>query len=192
MDSDFVPAQVLNRPELSMFESQRMQLSASESLLSKNRIPKISGFGQLGYGNPGYNLLLNSFEPFYMVGLRLNWNVWDWKATKNDKLVLNHQAQMLTNQEEAFVKNINIGSQEIYSRIRKMDRVIETDNQIIDLRKQITASSSSQLKNGVITSSDYIDDLKEESIAVLTHQLHLIELSKAKSELANLLGSEIK
>ena len=29
------------------------------------------GFGTGGYGNPGLNMLDNSFQPYYLVGLKL-------------------------------------------------------------------------------------------------------------------------
>ena len=42
---------------------------------------------QAGYGNPGLNMLDNSFQPFYVVGLKANWNVFDWGKTKTDKKI---------------------------------------------------------------------------------------------------------
>lgn len=191
IDSDWNPQITIGRPELHLFEAQRQQLYASSQLVGRNRIPKVSGYSQVGYGNPGFNVLLDSFEPFYMVGIRLNWNIWDWKATSNKKQVLAKQGQMITAQEEAFLKSIKIGSQEIRSRIRKMERMLDSDIQIIELRERITQSSQTQLNSGVIMASDYIADLNKESIAQLSYQLHQIELYKAKAELANLLGSKL-
>ncbi|MBN2167234.1 MAG: TolC family protein [Marinilabiliaceae bacterium] len=179
------------RPELALFDAQRQQLSATNNLMAKKRMPKLMGFGQAGYGNPGFNMLLDSFEPFYMVGVRLNWNIWDWKMTANERQILDKQSDILSTQEETFLKNIKIGSLEIQSRIRKMEKMIETDHEIIDLRKRITNNSKVQLKNGVIMASDYISDLNNEAIARLSHTMHKIELNKAQRELINLLGSNL-
>ena len=33
-----------------------------------------------GYGNPGLNMLDNSFQTFYTVGVKLYWNVFDWNT----------------------------------------------------------------------------------------------------------------
>ena len=181
----------IQRPEIQLFDLQRQQLSASSQLMGKKRLPTLSGFGQLGYGNPGFNMLLDSFEPFYMVGVRLSWNIWDWKSTSNERKILQNQSSNVEAQEEAFIKNIGIGTSQISSKIRTMEKMLESDQEIIDLRKKITKESETQLKNGVITSSDYISELNKESIAQISLKYHQIELAKARAELANLLGKEL-
>lgn len=191
MNNTTVENNDIARPEFALFNSQQKQLLATNNLLAKKRIPKLIGFGQVGYGNPGFNMLLDSFEPFYMVGLRLSWNIFNWKTTSNEKRILEQQSSIISNQEETFIKNLNVASIEIQSRIRKMERMIETDQEIIELREKITKNSSIQLKNGIIMSSDYIADLNNETIAKLSNVMHQIELNKAKTELANLLGTNL-
>ena len=48
------------RPELKSFDLQQQTLDASKSLLDCRLIPRVSGFGELGYGRPGLNMLSNS------------------------------------------------------------------------------------------------------------------------------------
>ena len=66
------------RPEIAFYDLQNEQLEFSKSVISKSNLPKINAFGQAGYGNPGLNMLDNSFQTFYVVGLKANWNVFDW------------------------------------------------------------------------------------------------------------------
>lgn len=179
----------VTRPELTLMNQQQVHLQASESLLSKSRMPKLSAFGQVGYGNPGYNMLLDSFEPYYMVGLRLNWNIWDWMKTANDKEALKQQKLVINTKQETFLKQIALTKAEIESRIRRNQQALQLDTKIIELRESIRIASQSQLNNGVITTSDYVTRLNEAMIAKLNEALHQIELSKATVELANLLGN---
>jgi outer membrane protein TolC len=181
----------VTRPELTLMAQQQEQLQASESLIGKARMPKLSACGQLGYGNPGYNVLLDSFEPYYMVGLRLNWNIWDWKKTSHDKEALKQQELVINTKQETFLMQINLSKVEIESRIRRNQQALELDRKIIALRESIRIASQSQLNNGVITTSDYIVRLNEAMVAKLTEALHQIELSKATVELANLVGNSI-
>lgn len=180
---------LVERPELSLMSQQQEHLQATETLLGKGRMPKLSAFGQVGYGNPGYNVLLDSFEPYYMVGLRLNWNIWDWKKTANDKEALKQQELVINTKQETFLKQINLSKVEIESRIRRNQQALQLDSKIIELRENIRIASQSQLTNGIITTSDYIIRLNEAMVAKLTEALHQIELSKATVELANLLGN---
>ena len=38
-------------------------------------MPRIGAFVQGGYGRPGLNMLEDSFEPYYVAGVRLSWNL---------------------------------------------------------------------------------------------------------------------
>ncbi|MBI9060819.1 MAG: TolC family protein [Marinilabiliaceae bacterium] len=180
--------QTLNRPELSLFDAQRLQLESAQKLTTQQRMPVIAGFGQLGYGNPGYNLLKDEFEPFYMVGLRLNWKIWDWKETARKKDVLQLQAQSVNAREAIFEKNIRLVSGDVKARIRQLERIMEKDDEIIALRKSITQSAQSRLTNGTYTAADYITDFNAESMAILAREMHHIELNRARREMQNILG----
>ena len=180
--------QTLNRPELHLFDAQRLQLESAQKLTAQQRMPVIAGFGQLGYGNPGYNLLKDEFDTFYMVGLRLNWKIWDWKETARKKDVLQLQAQSVNAREATFEKNIRLVSGDVKARIRQLERIMEKDDEIIALRKSITQSAQSRLTNGTYTAADYITDFNAESLAILAREMHRIELNRAQREMQNILG----
>ena len=56
--------QTISRPELEQFQKEKMQLESLNLVLKHSRYPVVAGFGQLGYGNPGYNMLLDSRNNF--------------------------------------------------------------------------------------------------------------------------------
>lgn len=176
------------RPELALYDAQKTQLDASKATLNATRMPKLSAFGQMGYGNPGYNMLADEFDTFYMVGLRLNWNIWDWNKARNDKQSLTLQQQMVTQRQENLLRQIRIQQTDIDSRISNLEQSLAMDGKIVALRSQITQTALSQLNHGVITASDYVARLNEEAIAKLTADLHQVELAKAKAELAFVMG----
>lgn len=170
-----------NRPELKLFDLQSQQIETSSILLSKNQLPKINAFGQAGYGNPGLNMLNNSFETFYMVGLKANWNVFDWNKTKAEKQALSVSKEIINSEKETFAINNQMQLQEFENEIQKNQEILATDTEIIDLRNTILKSSDSQLKNGVITSSDYIVEFTNLYEAKTNQKLHEIQLELAKA-----------
>ena len=170
-----------NRPELKLFDLQSQQIETSSALLSKNQLPKVNAFGQAGYGNPGLNMLNNSFETFYMVGLKANWNVFDWNKTKAEKQALSISKEIINSEKETFTINNQMQLQEFENEIQKNQDILATDTEIIDLRNTILKSSDSQLKNGVITSSDYIVEFTNLYEAKTNQKLHEIQLELAKA-----------
>jgi len=61
------------------------------------------------------------------------------------------------------------------------------DEEIIELREKITRDYSSQLKQGTVTSSAYIEELFKEQAAKISQQIHEIKLNQAQVSLQILL-----
>ena len=147
-----------NRPEIQLFDLQKEQVDYFSKLILKSNFPKLNAFAQGGYGNPGLNMLDNSFTTFYMAGLRLNWNVFDWNKTKTEKQSLEINKEIIDSQKETFELNNNLELVNLQSEIDKVEALISTDNKIISIREDILKTAESQLKNGVITASAYITE----------------------------------
>ncbi|WP_369764757.1 TolC family protein [Flavobacterium sp. WC2429] len=170
-----------NRPELKLFDLQNEQINLSKNILLKNNLPKVNAFGQAGYGNPGLNMLDNSFQPFYVLGVKANWNVFDWNKTKTEQQALSISEAIVTTEKETFELNTNLQLQEMVNEIKKIEEVITTDGEIIELREYVVKSSDAQLKNGVITASEYVVELTNLFEAKTNEKLHQIQLALAKA-----------
>lgn len=165
-----------NRPELQLFDLQNEQIELSKTVISKNQLPKINAFAQAGYGNPGLNMLDNSFQPFYMMGLKANWNVFDWNKAKTDKEALSVSKNIIQTEKETFLLQTQMQVQEMENEIQKLEAMITTDAEIIAIRESVLQASAAQMKNGVITSSEYVTELTrlyEAKTNLKTHQLQL-------------------
>lgn len=170
-----------NRPELKLFDLQNEQINLSKGLITKNNLPKVNAFGQAGYGNPGLNMLDNSFQPFYVVGVKANWNVFDWNKSKTEQQALTVSEAIVTTEKETFELNTKLQLQEMENEIKKTEEIITTDFEIIDLREYVVKSSEAQLKNGVITASEYLVELTNLFEAKTNEKLHQIQLALAKA-----------
>ena len=170
-----------NRPELQFFQFQNDQIEASKNVISKTNIPKINAFGTAGYGNPGLNMIDNSFQPIFLVGLRANWNVFDWNKTQSEKQALEISAAIVASEKEAFLLNNNMQLQDINNEIQKSETIITSDVEIITLREDVVKSSDAQLKNGVITTSDYLIEFTNLYEAKTNQKVHEIQLELAKA-----------
>ena len=170
-----------NRPELKYFELQNQQIEASKTVISKNNLPKINAFGIAGYGNPGLNMVDNSYQPILMVGLRANWNVFDWNKSKAEKDALTVSADIVATEKETFLLNNSLQLQEMDNEIKKSEEIIKTDIEIIGLREYVEKSANSQLKNGVITTSEYLVEFTNLYEARTNQKLHEIQLALAKA-----------
>ena len=175
------PSAENNRPELSFFQLQNEQIEASKNVISKSNIPKINAFGTAGYGNPGLNMIENSFQPIFLVGLRANWNVFDWNKTQSEKQALAISADIVASEKEAFLLNNNMQLQDINNEIQKSETIITSDVEIITLREDVVKAADAQLKNGVITTSEYLVEFTNLYEAKTNQKVHEIQLELAKA-----------
>ncbi|PIS30395.1 MAG: hypothetical protein COT43_01950 [Candidatus Marinimicrobia bacterium CG08_land_8_20_14_0_20_45_22] len=169
-----------NRPEIRLFDFQKEKLDIGKSLLTVRQMPKLSAFAQIGYGRPGLNMLLNEFDNFWMIGMRLSWSPWNWNQMKNDSRWFDIQKNIVLSQKETLEKNLRILLQNNRMEIQKYEALIAKDDEIIALRTNVKRSAASQLENGVITATDYLAELNAETQAKLNQQLHRIRLAGAK------------
>jgi outer membrane protein TolC len=169
------------RPELDFFDYQKEQLDISKEVISKSTSPKLNVFAQAGYGNPGLNMLNNSFEAFYLAGLKLNWNVFDWNKSKSEKEAIEVAKQIVGTEKESFELTTKMQLQELEMEIRKTQGLIATDYQIIQLREKIIKSIDAQFKNGVITSAEYLIELTNLYEAKINQKVHELQLDLAQA-----------
>jgi outer membrane protein TolC len=171
----------LTRPELEFFQLKKEEIKNLESLMSKQNAPKLLGFATGGYGNPGLNMLDNSFQTFYTVGVKLNWNVFDWNSNRKQRKSLSINKDLVDTETEIFTLNTNIELNKQLKEIDKIENFITSDLDIINLRKEVLQTAESQLRNGVITSSAYVTELTnlyEEENTLVKHKTEL-QLTKA-------------
>ncbi|ADV51188.1 outer membrane efflux protein [Cellulophaga algicola DSM 14237] len=170
----------LTRPELELFQYKKEEIAHSERFIGKQNAPKLHGFATGGYGNPGLNMLDNSFQAFYTAGVKLHWNVFDWNANKKQRESLAINKDLVDTEVEIFKLNTHIELNKQQQEIDKMEAIITADDAIIDLRKDVLLTASSQLKNGVITASAYLTELTNLYEDENTRVRHKIQLQLAK------------
>lgn len=176
------------RPELQYFDLQIKQLESSREVLSKSNLPKVYGFAQAGYGNPGLNFLENSFQEFYMVGFKANWNVFDWGKNKAQKQALLVSREIVNTEKETFQINNDMQLKDARYEISNMEALIEADKEIVILREKVLESATSQLKNGVINSSEYLTEFNKLYESMIDQKLHEIQLDLAKANYSVIKG----
>ncbi|MBI9055444.1 MAG: TolC family protein [Bacteroidales bacterium] len=170
----------LNRPESMLFEYQREKLDATSSLISKQNKPTAFAFSQLGYGKPGLNMTSTEFDSYYYVGVGLKWKFWDWSKTKREKQVLSLNKELISTQENSFNTQMSVALKNEKSKIKIYEDAIQSDQEIIKLREEVSESARARLDNGVITSTDYITELSKETQAKINYETHKIQLVQSK------------
>ena len=164
-----------NRSELKLFDAQKQLLETQRKIINTKNTPKLGAFFQGGYGKPGFNMLKNEFDLFYIGGVRLNIPISGFYTQKNDLALLENQSQDIEIQRENFLFNQNFIEIQQRNDLEKIQNLIDKDNELIELRKNIKTASLAQLENGVINTNDYLREVTAEEQAILTKITHEIQ-----------------
>jgi len=168
---------VIARPEIELYNLQKQVFDVQGSMINARNIPRFSLFLQSGYGRPALNMLSNDFDFFYIGGLRLNWSLTSFYTSQKEREILGLNQNSIDIQKETFLFNTNLAVKQQFNEAAKIESLIQTDNEIIELRESIKNTAQSQLENGVITANDYVIFVNAEDQArqnLLLHQVQLL------------------
>jgi outer membrane protein TolC len=168
----------IQRPELKLYSTQEKLLGGQYKLIDSRNKPKASLFWQGGYGRPGLNFLSNGFDFYYTTGIRMNWNFGGFYTRKKEKKIVEFNQKTVEIQKEIFLLNTNTDLKRQQSEVEKLEKLVATDKDIIDLRVKVKDAAKAQLENGVITANDYLKEVNAEDQArqsLITHQIQLLQ-----------------
>lgn len=185
-----LPDKQVQRPELRLYDNQAKLFAQQNKVIDAKNLPKFSAFVQGGYGRPGLNFLDNSFDLFYVAGVRLNWSLGGLYTKKKEKELVKISQQQVALQKETFLLNTNASLSQQQSDMEKLEQLVATDREIIALRQSVKEAAKAQLDNGVITATDYLEEVNAEDQArqlMITHQLQWLQ---AKINYQTILGKQ--
>jgi outer membrane protein TolC len=183
----------LVRPELDVFDLRKELLSAGLRLIDSKRLPKVFGFATIGYGNPpGNNFFRDEFAPYYILGAGVKWNIFDWNKARDEKQIINLQKVIIDNRKDDLTDNLKRLLEGKNAEISALRSLIESDSELITLRKSITASAESKYENGTITATELLNEINSEKQAVINYEIHKINLALSQVEYLNICGKDIE
>lgn len=185
---NIIPSSEIKRPELLMYDYQNKIFEAQNNLLAAKNNPKLSFFVQGGFGKPAFNILSNSFDPFYMGGLRLAFPLSGFYTLKNERALLEIGRESINVQKEKFLFNTHLAMRQQSADIIKFQQFLKSDDEIVLLRGSVKKAALAQLENGVINSSDYLREVNAEDHAKQNKILHEIELLMVQYDERNTMG----
>ena len=165
----------IDRPELRALDARSRLLEVRNKQITSGLMPRIGAFVQGGYGRPGLNMLEDSFNPFYIAGVRLSWNMGKLYTLKNDRRKVSTNLQQIEVQRETFLFNTSLQLMQQNTEIQKMADLMKADDEIIRLRTSIKNAAEVKLANGVISVTDLIREINAEDLAKQSAAAHRIQ-----------------
>lgn len=180
----------ISRPELALYDAQARQVDLQKRQQNANLSPRFNLNLQAGYGRPGLNMLSAKFDPYFVAGLKMQWNIGAFYTIRNDRRKSDAEAERVELARRSFLLNTTVEAQQKQSEIDKAADIMQRDGEIIRLRQNIRMAAESQYKEGVLKMNEYLNLLDDEFTARLNSDIHSIQYIMAVFDLQNTTGNE--
>ena len=170
------------RPEMRLFDNQLRLSEVQEKALDARLKPHLGLFAQGFYGYPGLNMFEDMMQHKWslngLVGVKLSWNIGALYTHKNDKARLRLQREQIENAREVFLFNNSIDEIQQKENINRYRKMIQNDDEIIDLRTHIRKAAESKLAHGIIDVNSLLREINNENAAKAQQAIHEIDMLK--------------
>ena len=170
------------RPEMRLFENQLHLSEVQEKVLDARLKPHLGLFAQGFYGYPGLNMFEDMMQHKWslngLVGVKLSWNICALYTHKNDKARLRLQREQIENAREVFLFNNSIDEIQQKENINRYRKMMQNDDEIIDLRTHIRKAAESKLAHGIIDVNSLLREINNENAAKAQQAIHEIDMLK--------------
>ena len=183
---------VVARPELARFERMRDVLSRQADVAGAQTKPRVSAFARGGVGRPGLNILSTRPESYWIGGVQVQWNPFDWGRAMRERQTLELERDAVTADATAFrdaLRRQTIGD---FAAISRLEGVLAADDEIVGLREQIVLEASARFRESTITSAEYVDRQTDLLSARISRGLHRVELAQARVAYLTTLGLQVR
>ena len=170
------------RPEMRLFDNQLRLSEVQEKALDARLKPHLGLFAQGYYGYPGLNMFEDMMQHKWslngLVGVKLSWNIGALYTHKNDKARLRLQREQIENAREVFLFNNSIDEIQQKENINRYRKMMQNDDEIIDLRTHIRKAAESKLAHGIIDVNSLLREINNENAAKSQQAIHEIDMLK--------------
>lgn len=177
-----------------LFDSYRRaseRLGREADLAGRQRLPSLTGFGELGYGDPGLNLFGDDWDTYWRAGVRLEWAPWRWGAINREQRLLEIRQRSIETEAAAFEAQLDRAVRPALETVERLDRALATDGRIIELRQRVETEARHQYEEGVLPAADYVDRRTDLHAARLLERLHRVQRAEAQARYLTTIGAEI-
>ena len=170
------------RPEIRLFDNQLRLSETQEKALDARLKPHLGLFAQGYYGYPGLNMFEDMMQHKWslngLVGVKLSWNIGALYTHKNDKARLRLQREQIENAREVFLFNNSIDEIQQKENVNRYRKMMQNDDEIIDLRTHIRKAAESKLAHGIIDVNSLLREINNENAAKAQQAIYEIDMLK--------------
>lgn len=178
-------------PVFDAFRETSTRLEREAELVGRERRPRLVAFGEAGYGRPGLNQFADSWDTFWLGGVRLEWAPWRWGRVDRERAILDLRRAAVETEADAFAAALERAAADDVADLTRLRAALATDEEVVALRERVDRQERRRFEEGVITAAEYVGARTRLFQARVAQRLHRVELAAAQARYLTTLGAPV-
>ncbi len=157
-------------------KNQLQALEFRQKTLEGAYWPGLGLFGRYTYGKPGLDQIHNEWMDYWVVGLNLQWNLWDW-GKKSARVQQAHlAAKELELGYQQLQQMLQADVQRTCLRLEEARQQLQIAEKMLEQAEENFRIVENQYKQGIIANSEYLDaetELTRSRLQKIQYQIDL-------------------
>ena len=179
----------IRRPELQLYESQRRLADAQLTQVKTGYMPKLNLLGAGLLIEPGFTFGAQTMNSLLIAGLGLSWNTAGLYTGKKSHLLNRINVDKINNQQETFLFNTNLRLLQSQQEVNRYRELLNQDDEIIRLRKNIREAYEVKYDNGMAAMNDVLNAVTAERESMSSRSLRELQLLMSIYSMQNISGN---
>ncbi len=177
-----------NRVEFDVLNSNKQALTFSKKAVSGAKLPNVFAYASYGYGKPGLDYVKKDWMDYWVAGLGLKWNLWNWKTTGSKVQQVKIKINVLEQNWEQLERMVTLEVKKAGYWVNEAVKSFNVTQQMVNQAEEAYNVVVNSYKNGQATNSQVLDAQSDLNRAKLEQARTELNYFLAKSNWRHALG----
>ncbi|MBN2412052.1 TolC family protein [candidate division KSB1 bacterium] len=173
------PESVNQNESLSRAYSQRLELKSlqflktalgfTEKIAQGEYWPSVAVYASYAYGKPGLNFVQDEWMNYWVAGIGLEWNLWNWGKTNSRAQQAKLKVRAIEENIAQIRQAIKLDVSQACLQVSEVIKRVELTGKIENQAEETYRIMENNYKNGVVSNSEFLDSQFDLTRARLQH-----------------------
>lgn len=167
---------VSNKPEVKMLDFQIASLQFKRKAAAGAYWPNVALFGNYIYGKPGLDKIANEWISYWIGGIQLQWNLWDWGKKSAQVQQVQSAINELKLGKAQLTNNLAVDIKRTQINLRSSRKRLQNSIKMLESAEENYRIIENRYREGIISNSEYLDaqsDLTRAKVQRIQSQIDL-------------------
>jgi len=127
---------------ITLLKYQKNNLTITKEIHKSAFYPHIYGFSSFHYGKPGINFMGNDWQDFWIAGVSLKFNLWNWNKDKKQIQIDNFNLKQLEYSKLELERNKNIQISQMIEKLSGLQQQLKiTENNFLEKKEKYSLTN---------------------------------------------------